>query len=256
MAKTENQGVNNRRERLMGRIKSRYPDRTFVGQKNQDGQDGQDDFDQAVNDLLDEYDARQTEQNANNEKLMKLFMSDPRSHEFVNRWVEAGDPLAALIEIFGDDFSEAMSSPESRERFVESHNKWLERKSADEAAAAEREANWQKSLEDLESWGNEKGLDEQKKVNVILRLHQVGVNAIENVYTPEDFEMAFNAMNYAEDVASARKEGEVAGRNAKIEAAKRERRQAGAMPPSLAGQGTHVAERKPETPKSVWAGLE
>lgn len=256
MAKTENQDVNNQRERLMGRIQSRYPERTFVGQKGQDGQDGQDDFDLAVNELLDEYDAKQSEQDANNEKLMKLFMSDPRSHEFINRWVEAGDPLVALIEIFGDDFSEAMSSPESRERFIESHNKWLERKSADDSAREDRESNWQKSLEDLDSWGNEKGLDEKKKVEVILRLHQVGVNAIENIYTREDFEMAFNAMNYAEDVASARKEGEVAGRNAKIEAAKRERKQVGAMPPSLAGQGSHVPERKPEEPKSVWSGLE
>lgn len=259
MAEAENQRVESSRDKLFDRVRKRYPDRTFGGQTGQEGQDGQDPDEQlagSVVEMLDEYDAKQKEMDENNGKLVNLFMNDPRSHEFVNKWVQSGDPLTALVEVFGDDFSEAMSSEEGRARFVESHNKWLERKSADDDAQKQREANWQKSLDDLEQWGNSKGLDEQKKVDIILRLHQVGVNAIENIYTPEDYEMAFNAMNYTEDVKNARREGEVQGRNAQIEAKRLNRSSSAVLPPSPNGQGMHVGEQKPDKPNNIWSGLE
>ena len=195
--------------------------------------------------MLDEYDSKQKDYDTNNQRLVGLFKSDPRSAEFLTRWVSDGDPLAAMIETFGDEFQEAMASPEARERYVEAHNKWLERKAEDDRAAAQREENWNKSLETLQEFGDEMGLSDDEKVKTILRLHQVGVNAIDGIYTKDDFKMAYDASNYDNAVRDARHEGEIAGRNARINERMRERRQPETMPPALAGQGAPVSEPRP-----------
>lgn len=239
MKKTDTQPVTNYRDQLKQRAQGWYADRNF------DGTDGTTDTDAlgaALIEKLDELEGNAKTYKENNDRLVGLFNSDPRSAEFLNQWVSKGDPLAALVETFGDDFAEAMQSPEAREKFVESHNKWLERKAADDAANDQREQNWQKSLEDLEAFGNSKGFNDDQKVQLVVRLHQVGVNAIEGIYTTEDFQMAYDASNYAKDVQEARHEGEVAGRNAKIQERMREKRQPETMPPALAGQGAPATE--------------
>ena len=57
--------------------------------------------------------------------------------------------------------------------------------------------------------------------------------------------MVYNAMNYANDVESARKEGERDGRNERIEEKLKKVSKPADMPPSLGGQGAAVAETKP-----------
>lgn len=258
MPETENQPIKDYRGQLMSRAQERFPDRSFSERTDESGQMVQpkDDIYQAVNEMLDEYDSKQKEYQSNEDRLTNLFASDPRSARFMNRWVERQDPLAALIETFGDDFLEAMKDDESKARYIESQNKWLEEKAEEERSAEERENNWNQSLEALDKFKQEKGLTDDQAVQVILRLNTIGMNAIDGKYAPEDFELALKAMNYSSDVASARQEGEIAGRNAKIQSRMRERQQTGAMPPALSGQGARAREAAPAKPKSIWSGIE
>ena len=97
----------------------------------------------------------------------------------------------------------------------------------------------------------------EQKRDVMLRLLAITFNGMENKYNAEDFDLAYNAINHDTDVAAARAEGEVAGRNEKIAAARRDRNASVAMPPAPIGsQGGRARERN-IAPKadSPWAGI-
>ena len=67
--------------------------------------------------------------------------------------------------------------------------------------------------------------------------------------------MVYNAMNYASDVETARKEGEVAGKNAKIEEKLAKVEKPIDMPPSVGGQGAAVPEAPREKKSNNMFGL-
>ena len=146
---------------------------------------------------------------------------------------------------------------EGQAKFKDQLAGWRERKSANDALEAEAEKNWQDSLTALEEWGNAKGLDLEQKRDVMLRLLAITFNGMENKYAAEDFDLAWNAINHDSDVEAARAEGEVAGRNAKIVANRRDRQTAGTMPPApTGGQGAATKERKPQAgEENPWAGI-
>ena len=254
MAKSDKKKATSSREKLLARARERYTDRTFADLDAAEPQEGVADLDDAIDEMLEDYSTRQAAYDENNNKLRDLLMSDPSSAEFIQKWVETGDPRTALVEVFGDDLG---ISEEGREKFKAQLDGWRERKSANDALEAEAEANWQNSLNTLEEWGNAKGLTLEQKRDVMLRLLAITFNGMENKYGTEDFDLAYNAINHDSDVAAARAAGEVAGRNAKIEATRRERNVAGAMPPSAnGGQGGRTRERMPESESdNPWAGI-
>ena len=240
------------REKMLARARERYPDRTFadIGAAPQEGTA---DLDDAINEMLEDYASRQATYDENNARLSELLMSDPTAAEFIQKWVETGDPRTAIVEAFGDDLG---MSEESRESFKGQLDGWRERKAANDALEAQAEANWQESLAALEVWGNEKGLSLEEKRDVMLRLLAITFNGMENKYSAEDFDMAYNAINHDTDVAAARAEGEIAGRNERIAAARRDRNAAAAMPPAPAGgQGGRTRERRPAKEGDIWDNL-
>ena len=242
------------REQMLSRARERYPDRTFADLGATEPQEGVSDLDEAINEMLEDYATRQVAYDENNDKLRNLLMSDPDSAEFIQKWVETGDPRTALVEIFGDDLG---MSEEARQNFTGQLEGWRERKSANDKLNEEADANWNNALSALEEWGNAKGLSLEQKRDVMLRLLAITFNGMENRYGPEDFDIALNAINHDTDVAAARAEGEVAGRNERIAAARRDRTAAGAMPPApVGGQGGATRERRPAPQNnSPWAGI-
>lgn len=241
------------RQRLLDRARERFPERTFsdIGAEPQEGVA---DLDDSVNEMLEDYANRQAEYDANNDKLKKLLVSDPASAEFIQKWVETGDPRTALVEIFGEELGIA---EEAAANFKNELEGWRERRAANEALEAEAEANWQKSLADLLAWGTERQLSEDQMRDIMLRLLAVTFNGMANKYGPDDFEMALHSMNYDTDVAAARAAGEVAGRNERIVAERRDRMVANAMPPAGgAAQGGRAVERQPKPVNtSPFAGI-
>lgn len=251
MEKAENKAVKSARQLLEERMSSRYPDRHFSAQNAQNAQNAQavDDLDGAIIETLDEWEK-------NNNELREIFNTDPRSAEFINEWVRTKDPRAALVETFGDDLFEAGKSEEAKEQFKAQLADWRKRREAEEKAQAEYEANWNASLEALEKWGNDKGLSQDQKVAVMLKLINVAGNALCGNYSPEDFEMANDAINYSADVASAHDAGVVEGRNAKIAASRKTKNDVGKLPPAVTGQGARGAEPRPPRKPGFWEGVE
>ena len=242
------------RDRLMSLASERYPDRHWKGQIGQDGQDGQDELEDAIYEMISDYSTRQAAYDENNGKLRDLLMSDPDCAELMQRWVETGDVRVALVEKFGDELG---MSDEAKTRFKDNLESWRSRKEENDRLVAESDANWNASLEALNSWGDGKGLSMEQKADVMGRLLAITFNGMENKYGADDFELALKALNYDNDVENAREEGMVAGANAKINTVKRGRAAAANMPPaSTGGQGMRGREPQPAKPKSVWDGIE
>ena len=243
----------NSRQKMLERARERFPDRTFADLDATEPQEGVANLDDAINEILEDYSSRQATYDENDNKLKKLLVSDPSSAEFIQRWVETGDPRTALVETFGEDLGIA---EEKAAEFRDQLEGWRARKAENDALNAEAEANWDASLAALEEWGNAKGLSLEQKRDVMVRLLAIVAGGIVNKYGVEDFELAYNAINHDTDVAAARTAGEIAGRNERIAATRRNRATAQAMPPAVVGgQGARTQERKPVQSDSPWANV-
>lgn len=245
METSENQVIKSSRDRLKDRLSKRFPDKQFVGQ---DGLDVQDAMDDSIEEMFGEYESRENEYNENSRRLNDLFASDPRIGSLFMRWAEGGNIMEHLIEDYGDEFLDALASEEGKQRFLDSHNKWLDRMANSRKANEEADANFRESMSVLDAFQEEHNLTDEQAFAVFDKIHQIGSDMARGIYTAESYLLALNAINHDKDVASARAEGELAGKNAKI----REKMRGGDelqrnLPPSLGGQGSGVPERKPKT---------
>ncbi len=253
MNKSDNQEIKKGSDKLLSRASQRFPDRHFVPDVPGVPDGGQlDNLDDAISEILDEQDTKMNEMNEKLEKLQQLMYSDPQSAEFISLWLETGDPRAALVETFGDELSD-LGTEEGRKKFSSNLASWRERKAKNDELSSQYESNWNAFLERLNAWGDTNGLDNDKKANVAARLIDVYEKGLTNAYDESDFDMAMKALSYDKDVAVARQEGEVSGRNAKIQSQRRTRTPQDNTPPSGSGsRGMHMPAPTPPEKKSIW----
>lgn len=245
----ENQNVMSSRDKLKERYAKKYPEKDFNTEESANLVDDE------VLAELEAFDAELEGYKSNDKKIKDLFNQDPRSGRFLVSWAAGGgNPIQYLLDIFGPELTEALESEEGRAKIVESTNKWLEKKAANEEGEAQRMANYEQSVNDLAAFAQEKGISDEQAVEVFEKVNQIAFDVIDGKYTREAYEMAYNAMNYSADVESARKEGEVAGRNAKIQERLSKVEKPAEMPPAVGGQGAPVAET-PKKKKSNMFGL-
>lgn len=258
MQDIETQKTETPSDRLMSRLREHYPNRQFGAQNGENGSFGAEDV-QGVLDWLDELDGEVKEWNENSNRLMALFKSDPVSAQFLNDWAKTGNVAAALVGIFGSDaVREAMGSEEGRELLAKQNQEYLERVSKDAQSSKEMEENYAASLEALDKFGDENGLGDEERSAIFMRLADISDRAIMGRYDVADFRMVLNDMNHDNDVASAREEGVVQGKNEKMDEQRRRSRKPADMPPSLNGQPNglnRVGTPKKKSEAAAW-GLE
>lgn len=241
MKETSTEGVKTSRDHIRERLMKEFPDTDFNAENASDVEDD------SIVSLLEKYDSELEGYRSNEKQIKNLFSSDPRSGSFLVNWAAGGgNPIQYLLDIFGPELKEAMESEEGRAKIVDSTNKWLERKAENEKGEAERMANYERSINDLTAFAQENGLSEEQAVAVFEKVNQIAFDAIDGKYSREAYEMAYKAMNYDGDVEKARTEGEVTGRNAKIEERLGKVNKRPEMPPSLGGQGGAVPEPAPK----------
>lgn len=231
-------------DKLRERYTSKYPEKDYSGENAEDA---------LVADILaelEDFDSRagEFEEGRNqSQKMVDLFNRDPRSSRYLLALASGeGNPIDYLLDIYGPDLLEALQSEEGRAKIVESNNKWLEKKASEETTMQGRMDNYEKSINDLAAFAAEKGISDEQAVAIFEKVNQIGFDAIEGIYSRESYEMAYNAMNYSNDVEKARKEGERDGRNERIEEKLKKVSKPAEMPPTVGGQGAGVAEAKPK----------
>ena len=205
---TENEEIKNNRLRYSERLKAKYPGNSYA--------DDEALFQQA----MDDYDAYENElsEYRNNEKaLSDLFAQNPRSASFLIDWRNGEDPLISMIRKFGDDFKAALDDPEKQEALAAANKEYAERIAEEAKYSEEYQKNIDATGEMIDQLQAEEGLSEDEVNEAISFLVGIVRDGLLGRFSRESVKMALKAINHDEDVALADREGEVRGRNAKIE---------------------------------------
>lgn len=238
----ENQPKKSRKESVQNRMKKKYPDRNFEDEEELFGQID-DDF-AANEEEIGKY--RQRE-----ESLTNVLSGNPMAAQFVTALAKGESPWAGVIEHIGiDGWTELINDPSKQEELAEANRKYVERVAKEKKLEEEYKANFAESMKMLEQMQQERGLsDENIDAAMDLIMKMVG-EAILGKFTPETVDMALKALNHDADAEAARTEGEVAGRNAKIEERVR-KPQAGDGLPAMAGSNNGPT-RRPEKAQTIF----
>lgn len=240
MAENENKEVKetpavakSKRDAFNERLKAKYPDREYADDEALFGQ---------VNDDYDEYENQLNGYKEREGKLEEMFAKDPRSAQFITDMAHGKDPWIAVIERVGPDgVIELMNDPAKQEAHAEASKAYAERLAKEKELEEQYNRNIaesQKLCDELEAQYGEEMVDSALGV-----IDQITKDAILGKVTRETFEMAFKVLRHDADMENARSEGEITGRNAKIEENLRKPQQGDGMP-SMGGSSVEPVTKK------------
>ena len=207
MEQEQEKKTQSNRERAMERLKSRYPDRQFDDDETAWGQ---------VNDDYDGYEKQIDGYKANEKSLTDMFASDPRSARFLTEWRKGGDPVVALVEMYGDDVTEAAHDPEKLEAIAKANKEFVARVAKEKELEENYQTNIEASIGEIEKIQAEDGLSDEDVDAAMAWLVGIIGDGVQGKFAPETIRLALKAQNYDAAVADAGHEGELRGRNAKI----------------------------------------
>lgn len=219
--KVENVPVPSKRDQFKTRLRHKYPDMDF---------DDDDVFFGRINDDYDDYDKDLLDYKEREFKLSDMFSSDPRSAHFLTNWKNGSDPFVELIRQFGTDVVEAANDPERQEEMAAANKEFVDRVAKEKELDEEYEKNISESLEMLSSYQQEHGLSDDEVDNIMELIVGVMRDGILGKFRPETIDMAMKALNYDSAVATADHEGEVRGRNSKIDERLRKQKKGDGLP--------------------------
>lgn len=204
----ENEEVKSKRQLLTERMQSRYPDMDFSDDEALFGR---------ISDDFNENDERLAGFEEREGKLAEMFAADPRSARLMTEWRNGDDPAVALVRLFGEDIAEARNDPERQEAMKEANREYMERVAKEKEYQEQYETNLEETLKIIEEKKAADGLSDEQIDQAMGWLMAVVKDAVLGKFSAETIDMAIKAQNYELEVENARQEGEVLGRNAKIE---------------------------------------
>ena len=205
----DNNQVKSKRDLTRERMTAKYPDRSFDDDESLFGQ---------INDDYDDYDRRIEEIEGREKAFSDMFHSNPKSARLMMEWKDGKDPVASLIRIYGkEDILAAIEDPEKLEAIEEANKEFAERVAKSDEYDAQYEQNFPESIKAIEEWMAKTGKSDEAVDGAIETLSKICGDFILGKISPDTVEMILKAQNYDADVEQAQIEGEVAGRNAKIE---------------------------------------
>lgn len=259
MADTQEQKTKSRRDAFRERLGQKYPDMDM---------DDEEAFYGRINDDYDDYENRmsgyETElgQYKDREKqLSDMFIKQPKSAWFLSQWRKNGDPLVELIKIYGQtDFKAALDDPANIEKIAQANQEFADRMAEENRLADEYEKNLTESLAAIDRYQKENNISDEQIGNAMNFLQEIAMNMIVGKVPVEVVEMAMNAINYDKDMEMAGAEGEVRGRNQKIQEQLRTRKKGDGMPqmtgkngmPPKEGKGYDTLDRLSDKRSNIW----
>ena len=204
----KNTEVKSNRDRYMERLKTKYPDKEFADDEALFGQ---------TNDDYDSYDNELSGYREREKALSDLFASNPRSVAFLTDWRKGEDPIIGMVRKFGDDFKAALEDPEKQEALAAANKEFAERIAQEKEYEGEYQKNLNETLTTLETMQQDEGLSDEDIDSAMDFLVGIVRDGIMGKFTRESVAMALKAIRHDSDVEQADREGEVRGRNTKIE---------------------------------------
>lgn len=199
--------VKSRRDQHLERMRKKYPEKQFADDEELFGQ------------ISDDYDQYEQENNAYKEReksLSDMFRADPRSAYFLNDMRQGTDPVLGLVKRFGMEVKDVLDNPDMQEKLKEANQEYLDRVARSQELEQEYDTNMDATLETLSAYQQENELSDEDIDSITAAWLQIVRDGVMGKLTKETIILLANALNYDADVAGAKEEGEVAGRNAKI----------------------------------------
>lgn len=204
----EIQTPTSKRDAVQARLRKKYADKDFADDEA---------FYSQINDDYDDYDNRIKQYEDEQKTFSDMFTSDPRSAQFLTEWRSGKNPGVALVEMYGEDFLEDMKDPEKREEYAAASKAYAERVAKEKDFDEQYEKNIVETRNVIEQMKQEDGLTDDQIDEAAAFLIGIMKDGILGKFTAESFRMALNAINHDADVETASEEGEVRGRNTKID---------------------------------------
>ena len=233
------------RDRILERFKKSHPDYSFDEASGESGINGLFDL---IADEFDKWDEETRKRNERDEQMNKLFKEQPESADLFRRWAKGeGNPFDDIVDNYADILEDGIQSEAGKERLKKAREERAKREADNKAADEAYEKNIGETFSKaLREFADENKLTDEQAAEVFLEARDRVNNAIDGIYGKDFFQMIHDGKRYREDVARAREEGEVNGRNAKIKAELRKSKSARSGAPALGGAGLASEEVQEE----------
>lgn len=201
------------RQRLIDRYSKSHPDVKF------EGDNADDDFFGFIADDLDKRDKDSEKNKSLIKQLNDTFGKFPQSAEMFSAMAKNGvHPVDFIIDNYSDDLENALKSEENKAKLKK---KRLEREEAEKKRQQEDDDydnNFRASLDVIHKFGRDHGMNEEQLDGHYQKIRSAMMDVASGKYSPEILQLFLDGGNYKKDVALAREEGVIDGRNAKIKA--------------------------------------
>lgn len=158
----------------------------------------------------------------NEDAIRSALDSDPRNSALLEAIIDGKAAYIPMFELFYDELVEALNDPSSVEGLEDAIESYTKRQKTNKEATQLAGENLTKSIEAFKRVKDEFGLNDEEAETVVTRIADV-INAAIVHDIPEDvWRILIKGFKYDEDVADAAIEGEIKGRNEKIDAKKKE----------------------------------
>lgn len=234
MAKDDNQAVKSKRDSMSERLRTKYPDREFADDEAMYGQ---------ISDDYDDYEGQIANYKKNEEDLVNMMNIDPRSAYFLDNMKKGNDPVVEFVRMFGTDIKDRLEDPEWQEKLAEANKDFVERVAKEKELETQYDANLDETKENLRQFQESHGLTDDQVDEVFGVLAGIVGDGIVGKFSVESMELAMKAINYDTAVKDARDEGEVAGKNARIDEKLRSRKKGDGVT-ALNGKNSTAGQRK------------
>ena len=197
------------RDRFRSRIAEDYPDLDI---------DDEDAYYNAANDRYDELQSFRT----NTQNFRDALDLDAEERGTFNEMILAAskqkdfDPVIWLVENGGLDIDALRDDPDYARKLGEARKKYLDQISDGTKIEKEFEANAPASIEAINQYCQENGIDDDTKTNAIGRMYDLIDNLMVGKMPVELFQLVVNGVSHDEDVDYAREAGKAEGRQTKV----------------------------------------
>lgn len=232
-----------KRDALRSRLAKKYPDKNF---------DNDEDFYGQIDNDYEESEKQLGEYQDREKQLGDFMDKDPRSGAFLQAWKGGKNPILVLTELYGDEFMDYLDDPEKQEEIAEANKKYLERVASERKLEDDYQTNLKKSIEDIQSAQDQNGWDDDYVNNAVKKLGEIVDDAILGKISPDTLKLLANGESHDADMQSAAQEGEVRGRNAKIEEKLRKQKSRDGAPHLGGGGNAPMQKEQPAKAQSIF----
>ena len=198
---------------------------------------------EAIGSDYDDYDSRLSGYRENERKFSDLLDKSPMAGHILSQMAKGRSFVEIMTEAFGPDILEDVESEESQKRIADAVESYTKRMAESRRLDDEFERNLRESVSRMETEGfSDDEID--RYTGVVL---DMASNAMLGKFTPEMIDAARKSLDYDRDVESASAEGEIRGRNAKIEAKLRKQKSGDGLPRFSGGGSSQTGRKAPQS---------